>query len=78
MSRFDESDDGVSFVDCTAVAESDKALLVKCKDNDEFNETKDGRWVPKSCVHDDSEVFKKGDEGKFIVKTWWAEKNGLS
>lgn len=31
-------------------------------------------WVPQDCVHDDSEVYRKGDEGKLVVKMWWARK----
>lgn len=31
-------------------------------------------WVPKSVIHDDSEVYEKGGEGKLVVKTWWAQK----
>lgn len=31
-------------------------------------------WVPQACVHADSEVYKKGDEGKLVVKMFWAEK----
>lgn len=33
-------------------------------------------WVPQSCVHDDSEVWKAGDKGKLIVKMWFAEAQG--
>jgi hypothetical protein len=33
-------------------------------------------WLPKSILHDDSEVYKMGDSGKLIVKQWWAEKEG--
>lgn len=51
---------------CTRATE--KALLVLI----------DGKetWVPQSVVHDDSEVWKVGDEGTLVVKQWWAEKNG--
>jgi hypothetical protein len=49
-------------------SDTEKALLVVI----------DGKniWVPKSVVHDDSEVYKVGDEGELLVKRWWAEKNG--
>lgn len=33
-------------------------------------------WIPKSCVHDDSEVWEPGQEGEVVTKRWWAEKNG--
>lgn len=38
----------------------------------------EGLWIPQSVVHDDSEVWKKGDEGTLVLHLWWAEKNGLS
>jgi hypothetical protein len=52
---------------------SGKALLVECED---LGETK---WVPKSCVHDDSPVFdaNENSDGELIVEEWWATKEGL-
>lgn len=35
------------------------------------------RWIPQSCVHDDSEVWKPGQQGRLIVLAWFAEKEGL-
>ena len=37
-------------------------------------------WIPRSIIHDDSEVFDDEDnaEGEVVVKTWWAEKEGLT
>lgn len=32
--------------------------------------------VPKSVIHDDSEVWKKGQEGKLVVQLWFAVKEG--
>jgi hypothetical protein len=63
----------VSFEDCTAVRETDKALLVSCPD------WKDDRWIPKSQIDDDSEVWdtKDGKEGVLIIAAWWADKEGL-
>jgi len=57
--------------DATAYRETEKALLVKL-------ETGDEKWVPKSVIHDDSEVYAKGHSGKLVVKGWWAEKEELS
>ena len=34
-------------------------------------------WVPKSVIHDDSEVYQKGDSGSLVVKGGWAQKNGF-
>lgn len=33
-------------------------------------------WVPKSVVHDDSEVYGRGHTGTLIVAYWFAEKRG--
>lgn len=38
------------------------------------------QWVPLSCLHDDSELYKGsevGDVGKLVLKTWFAEKENL-
>ena len=37
------------------------------------------RWIPKSVVHDDSEVFDATDNNKglLVIKGWWARKEGL-
>lgn len=36
------------------------------------------RWVPKSQVHDDSEVYVLGDVGALVLTEWFAEKEGLT
>ena len=35
------------------------------------------KWLPKSLIDDDSEVYKKGDEGKLVLPEWFAIKEGL-
>lgn len=55
--------------DATALKESDKALLVNIEGED--------RWIPKSQIDDDSEVFAQGHSGMLVVNEWWAEKEGL-
>jgi len=58
---------------CEAVCikEGDQALLVEI-DGEEY-------WIPKSQIHDDSEVFddKKNDRGTLVITEWIAEKKGL-
>lgn len=34
-------------------------------------------WVPKSVIHDDSEVWELDQEGQLIVKQWWADKGDV-
>jgi hypothetical protein len=52
------------------VIERDAAILVTMAD--EYGSQVD-RWIPKSCLHDDSEVYKYGHVGKVVVRAWWAE-----
>lgn len=78
MSRRDEEDEGVVFDDATCVHATPQAIRVR------FTRSASGRpvtyegWVPKACVHDDSEVFDAGDNasGRLVIKTWWAEREG--
>jgi len=66
----DDSSETVSFEVERIEAETDKAILV------DFDGEK--TWVPKSQIHDDSEVWsKENDSGTLIVTRWWATKNGL-
>jgi hypothetical protein len=34
------------------------------------------RWVPQRWIHDDSEIWRAGDEGVLVVEEWWVEENG--
>ena len=68
MPRHNEGNDPHEYdvrVEC--IRETAKSILLRDLCDKEF-------WVPKSIVHDDSEVWKLGDEGKLVVKTWWAER----
>lgn len=65
----DEDDEGVDFPEASCLKETPKAILV--------NRGKGDLWVPKSVIHDDSEVYEEGHEGTLIVKRWWAEEKGL-
>lgn len=55
-----------------AKQDSGKALLISL-------ETGEEKWIPKSVIHDDSEVYDadENSEGEVVVQTWWAEKEGL-
>lgn len=72
MARFirdDGGNDPYELGDGKITRETDKAVLAKIGDKE--------IWIPKSCVHDDSEAFSlQSSEGSIIVKRWWAEKNG--
>lgn len=53
---------------------TDKALKVQLDGEAE------GIWIPKSQVHDDSEVYSDragANEGTVVVSKWFADKEGL-
>ena len=66
------SNDATNLGKATCIRETDKAILVEFANGDET-------WIPKSQIHDDSEVYDSRihSSGKLVVKTWFAEKNGL-
>lgn len=72
-SRRRKADDLVYFKDCTVITETEKALLVECA------EWEGDMWIPKSQIHDDSEVYggKDGTEGTLIISAWLAKQKGL-
>ena len=63
------NDELVEFEDVEVIAQTDKAIL--CRING------DEKWIPQSQVHDNSEIWNKGDEGTLVVTLWWAVKAGL-
>lgn len=63
------SEETVEVDDVTIEAETDLALLCN------INEKK--HWIPKSVVHEDSEVSSEGDTGTIVIMRWFAEKEGL-
>lgn len=62
----------VEFEECEVTAETDLAICVEGVPADT-----DGVWIPKSVISDDSEIWKKGDEGTLVVAEWFAMKEGL-
>jgi hypothetical protein len=54
-------------VRCTRV--STKAILVHIDGAE--------HWIPQSQIHDDSEVYQLGDDGKLVITQWIADHNGL-
>lgn len=34
-------------------------------------------WIPKSHIHDDSEVWRKGQRGELFISEWLALQKGL-
>jgi hypothetical protein len=34
------------------------------------------QWIPKSAIHDDSEIWEPGDSGTLTIHGWFAERKG--
>jgi hypothetical protein len=71
VTNWTSGDDVARFDGCTAVRATAKALLVSVPD------LGDDIWIPKSVIHDDSEVYDEGHEGELVLAEWWARKEGL-
>ena len=53
------------------IKQTDKAICV------EAHEVQPGlTWIPKSQIHDDSEVWKPDQDGTLIISDWLAERKG--
>jgi hypothetical protein len=63
------SGETVEIDDVAAEAETDLALLCIIDDKK--------RWIPKTVVHEDSEVSSEGDTGTIVLMRWFAEREGL-
>lgn len=73
MRRNGSDDDGVALENVTAVRATEKALLCRIPGEREPREV----WIPRSQITDDSEVFELGHEGQLVIKSWFAEREGL-
>lgn len=66
-----DDDDTETFDDVRALRETELALQCSI----------DGKliWIPKSVIHDDSEVFDSAGNkaGKLVLPGWFARKEGL-
>ena len=65
----DDADDVVTYSNATCIRQTEKAICVRIAGRDQ--------WLPQSAVHDDSEVYAKGHEGRLVIKAWFARKEGL-
>lgn len=66
-----EDAEPVTFKEASALKETERALLCEV-DGKQF-------WIPKSIIHDDSEVFdaKGNREGALVLPQWFVEKEGI-
>jgi hypothetical protein len=65
-------DDAFDVHDATVKHRTEKAILVEAPELSNGEPT----WIPLICVHDDSEVHLKGDEGVLLIKRQFAEDKG--
>lgn len=74
--RDDDSDDEPFKAEAMCLTATEKALQVRIR-LPAGNRT---MWVPKSVVHDDSEVFDANDNarGKLALHAWFAREEGLA
>lgn len=64
---------GASLGDGKVVGASELALKIELESGDTV-------WIPKSVIHDNSEVYNDEDNsnGEVVVKSWFAEQEGLA
>lgn len=62
--------DCVEIQDVTVKRETEAAILVVVEGEE--------IWIPKSQIHDDSEVYEKDTEGQLVIPLWLAEAKGLA
>lgn len=63
VTEHDEKNVLVQAAEC--IRNTEKAILVVLVDGTEH-------WIPQSNIHEDSEVYRRGDKGKLIITKWIA------
>jgi len=69
-------DETFTVTDAVCISETGIAILVQAPFFDDVDGTGGEVWVPKSVVHDDSEVYTEGTDGDLVVVYWFAERRG--
>ncbi len=59
----------VTIQDVDAVKETEKAILI-------YHDGMEA-WIPKSQIHEDSEVYAEGHSGDLVIPKWLAKQKGL-
>jgi hypothetical protein len=80
MRRDGSGKEGVTIGDGECVRATERAVLVELHGpRDVFGGHSVRQvWIPKSVLHDDSEVFEDGGTGAVIVHRWWADQEGFT
>lgn len=66
-----DGEECVSFKDVRCERESDKAILVSIPDYEQ------PMWIPRSQIHEDSEVYGEGHTGTLVISEWIAKQKDL-
>lgn len=62
--------------DCEIIEESSSGKTFKVRSSN-FDNRSCTEWIPKSAIHDDSEIWKLGQEpGELVIEDWLAESKG--
>lgn len=67
--RFGGDDEGHCVGFATVVHTTESAIKVDIG-------TDECEWLPRSQLHDNNEIWERGDEGELWVKTWIAKEKG--
>ena len=65
--------DEIVYLEVRVKASTPRALLVVVEEDESLEE-----WIPRSQIHDDSDVEDKGDEGTLAIPRWLAEERDLA
>ena len=64
-----DDEETIEIEDCVCIAETERALQVT-------GVKEAAVWIPRTQIHDDSEVYCVESKGTLVVRRWWAEKEG--
>lgn len=55
---------------CECLIKTERAIMIRHENGRDY-------WIPQSQIHADSEVWRKGQSGRLVVKTWVARDKGI-
>jgi hypothetical protein len=67
------SDETFTIADAVCVGETGAAIRVEAPFFEDVSDDPEV-WIPKSVVHDDSEVYTEGTDGELVIHYWFAQK----
>lgn len=74
MTRYGDRKKYRAYEGCSVTRETDKAILVLIPRTGDSDLEE---WIPKGQIHDDSEVYEAGTEGKLVISQWIAEQKNI-